>query len=904
MRTWLYAVAALLLFVGLATVLLLTTFPNAIIRYVVEPKLKQLVVDRLGQRYALEMKSMKLSSGKDSLLLIGVRIIDNGRTAKGSTDTLAKNFGGETPLDRLTTDTVMISGLEYWKLIFQRGLFASTISIRSPKIYLRPGTLPKFEENTKLLPGFMPAVSSKLVKIENAEVYLSEQRIPAALGPHPTSFPGGGVLVKKASMEFRDFFLDEPTFKEATSHFFCKGATFQAEDISQVDSLGVTDIHIERVNGYLIDSSMSVYSVESRRPIEEVQRVAIDSIAFRGLDWYAALSGHGLHGRQVAISRPQIYLQDVASMSAHPILHDDAGDLIPLPTMLPDVTVDQVEIANAEVSAVLPQSHRISTLKRIGMSLNKFRLDTTTPFTHISSFFSESAHYGMTGENVLSTAVGELRMGAVRGTERSVAVSDVRLKPIGIEIKLIRVRSTEIGGLDIWKLLMREGLVASTVIVKHPAIYLSDNVAPPITSLDSALALDPLAVIRGVKRYPLPELLPEARVGSVRIIDANVHGIHLFDDPKPYRANGDSIVGLQATLKKLRLNRNTWLSKRGMLFSDAASFSLGAMAQHTRGATYRFSEGGVKGDLRKRTLTISSLHMLPTISEDSFGTAFKFRTERVDLFAPKLEIVGVNYQKLLLGDGLFADSMMASDWRMHVYGDRRRPEKPRISVDRFPHELFQEIRMPVGVQRVVLHDGNIRFRESWPDTTTPGTLTFDHINARVGRISNDAKLADTTVTPIEGDMKIMDAGHIDFSVGYQLLNPQLAMDIRGTVGSMDAALFNDFLAQSEPFVLTGRVYSAEFQIALRDSMMTGTLAPQYDSLHVKFFRWDRFPPGFVSFFANALIMRSHNTIELDSPIKTATMRARLDPNVNIFWSVWKPIRDGIGDVMRIPDWVW
>jgi hypothetical protein len=328
------------------------------------------------------------------------------------------------------------------------------------------------------------------------------------------------------------------------------------------------------------------------------------------------------------------------------------------------------------------------------------------------------------------------------------------------------------------------------------------------------------------------------------------------------------------------------------------------MTQHTSGATYRYREGGIHGDLRKHSITIDSIEIHPLISEDSFGSAFPYRTERIDGIMPKVNIHGVNYQKLFLGSGLFADSVSFRNWELNIYGDRRRPEEPRTTRDKFPQELFQEIRMPLTVKHVVAQDGEITFSESWPDTSVPGRITFDHVNARIGELSNDRSLGDTMSTSINGDLKIMNVGLVKFNIAYQLLNPHLTMDVRGTLGKMDASVFNEYLVRTEPFTVTGHIHSAKFNIKLQDSLITGTLAPEYDSIHVTFFRWDKFPPGFVSFFANALIMRTHNSYEKDNELHTAEISAIIDPNVNQFWALWHPIRSGIGSIVRIPEWVW
>jgi hypothetical protein len=904
----LYTFAGALTLLVVVGGIMVTTFPNTLIHFIVEPKLKQLVTDRLGRRYALEMNSINLSSGKDSLVLVGVRIVDNGRTSDGSTDTSATDFGVATPLDRLTTDTVVIAGLDYWKLIFQQGLFADAISIRSPKIYLRPGTLPKFEENTDLLPSFLPAVSAKLIKITDAEVYLSENVLHTqfrSTGMNGLQNNSGGVLVKNANLEFRDFYLDEEVFEQGVSTFFCKSATFNAEDISHVDSLGVTDIYVEKVEGNLIDSSMNVHNVVGTKLIEEVRQTSITHIEFIGLDWYKALAGKGLHGRTVTITSPKIYLQDIADIRPHPTVHFASSDLIPLPSLLPNVVIDHIMIENAEVYALLPQSHNVSSLKRITMSLDKFALNDSTPFTNISSFFSESAGFGIQGGSTLSTALGTLYIGSVNGTEKSIAISNIRLNPSLKELDAVTVKKIEIGGVDIWKLLMREGFFCANVNVFQPAIYLDKDLMPAITSFDSLLQSDPLLLIRTFKEYPLPTILPIAGVGELKVSDASVHGIHLFDDPAHPSVAGDSLQNITLSLKNFKLDERSWTRKRGMLFSDAARFSAGAMKQYTPGATYRYSEGGIKGDLGKRTLTINEIAMQPTISQDSFGTAFKYRTERIDIFAPRIEISGVDYQKLLLGEGVFVDKIVADNWKIDVFGDRRQPEEPRTKKDKFPHELLQQIRMPFGINQLLIHGGDVTFSERWYDTASPATITLNDINLRVGSVSNrNITKSAPMSTSIAGDMKFLNTGLVSLTAEYQLMNPHLALDLQGKLGSMDASVLNDFLARSEPFTLTGKIQSADFNFHLSGPYMSGMITPQYDSLVVTFFRWDGFPPGFFSFFANTFFMRSHNTLPQDDPLHKAEISTTLDPDVNAFWALWHPIRSGIGDIVRIPEWVW
>ena len=911
-RKILYSTGGVTLLMAIIGVVILTSFPNTLIHFVVEPKLKQFVIERLGRRYSLTMKSIALTANKDSLVLTGVRITDNGKADDGSTDSSAVDFGVSNPLDRLSTDTVVIAGLDYWKLIEQKGLFSSTISIRSPNIYLRPGSLPKFVKNTGLLPSFLPAVSSKIIKIENARVYFSEGKPSYQSADYSDGKSGlakniGGLLIEKASLEFRDFYLDEPTYHKSIGTFFCKGASFRAEEISHVDSSGATDMSVTSVDGDLIDSSLDVYSAEARHPIEEIHRTKIGQMSLRGFDWYSALAGRGLRARKATIVNPHIEVQDVAQIrqintsSRHVV----ASDLIPLPSLLSSIELNSVEVVNAEVFALLPLAHSISALKRITMSLNHFRIDSSTPFANMSNFFSRDVSYGISGETSINTSLGVLKFGRMDGSTRSVKVSDVTMAPTTPELRMILLGYAEVKDLDIWKLLMREGFFASSLVLSKPKVYLNDNATSPVGCFDSALAINPLDIFRKVRNYPLPLLLPVASIGAVSVTSGSLHSLHFLDDPANPMGRGDSIINVQLSLGSFRLDKDSWIRKRGMLFSNNASFKLGPITTQSNGASYKYSISAVRGDLGKHTLTMDSVAVFPLIPEDSFGSAFKYRTERLDFLAPRLSISGINYQKLLVGEGLNVEKVQLTNWVFHIYGDRRRSEEPRTWKEKYPQEYFQQIKMPLNVKSILASDGNMSFRESWRDTSEPGTIIMNHVNAKIGPLSNDTTFGGRfKVTPIEGSLKIMNAALINFNLGYQLLNPNLELTILGTAGGMDAALFNSYLAKSEPFILKGVVRSAEFNIELTDSTMTGRLVPQYDSLIVKFFRWDKFPPGFFSFLANTFFMRSHNIPELDHPLSEGIISSKINRNASLFWAIWLPIRSAIGSVVRIPEWVW
>jgi hypothetical protein len=153
-------------------------------------------------------------------------------------------------------------------------------------------------------------------------------------------------------------------------------------------------------------------------------------------------------------------------------------------------------------------------------------------------------------------------------------------------------------------------------------------------------------------------------------------------------------------------------------------------------------------------------------------------------------------------------------------------------------------------------------------------------------------------------MKVMAQAPVKYKIAYELNNPEFNLEMLGEAGSADASLFNNFLGKIEPFTLSGNIRSVEFGLQVKDTTLTGRVVPVYDSLNVMFFRWDKFPPGMFSWLANSIFMRSHNTTDGNNTLAIGEINSPIDRRTNLYWSLWHPIRSAIGDVVRIPEWVW
>jgi hypothetical protein len=902
-----YTGVILLLLVAAFGALVITNprFTNVAIKMYVKPQLENWVHEKFGDGYTFQMRDITLSPNHDSLIITGVRLAENGNVAANT----GLKPGEMNAIEQFTVDTIKIGAFDYYKLLSQDGLFAGSITMHSPKIYLRPGILPNFATNNKLFPSFLPILSTKTISIDNAEIFYADEAPAGTSGSstmqaeHHSSTPTeNGVVIKHASLELRDFFIDESSFQKGTRTFFSKSAAFTASDISHLNAKGTADAQVVAVNGNLIDSSLHVTSIQLNDPVREVRRVVLDNIEMSGVNWNGLLTKGGLQATRMTLASPKIFLQPNLK---YPTIK--MTDKLPLPSLLPSISVKTIAVTNGEIYDLLPQSRTISTLKRISIVLHDFAIDASTPVSNIGSFFSHNVNFAIKGVTTLSTRAGSVRFADVKGTEKSLMVSNIRVQPAQKGVHLLALRSASINGLNWTKLLMHKGFFSGSIVLKQPDVYLdppSKNAANEITK--TAPNADPLAVLKGFTKFPLSDEVPIIAAGTISVTDAKLHGLQFFDGPADAPGAIDSVAGLQLSLKNFKLDRASYLAKRGMLFSTAGTFKIGPIVHYAPGDIYRYTEGGISGNFAAHTLTIDSLVYQPVISEDSFGTLYKYRTNRYEAFAPRVILNGFDYQRFVTGQGLFADSVFVQSFKVALFADKRLESPPRTEKEIFPQEAFQHITTLFGFKSVVVNDGDVSFSERWPSGSESGKISMDSIHATMGPISNDPSIVTpTTPTEINGDMRIMGAGFFSYKIDYQLLNPQLAIQARGRVDSMNASVFNDYLIHAEPFKLTGGlIQSAEFQIAINDSTMSGMLLPLYDNLRVEFFRYDGFPPGLFSLLANYIYMRSHNSVEKDHPPMTAKIDGVISRDDNFFWSLWLPVRTAVSSVVGIPHWVW
>ncbi len=661
-----YSGVALLLLAAVAGALIITTYPNVAIKYVVKPRLQDWVHEKFGDGYTFEMHDVTLSPNKDSLIITGVKLAENGKVVAPKPG----EFAQPNALEQFSIDTIKIAAFDYWKLLSQDGLFAGSITLHSPKIFLRPGVLPNFETNNHLFSKYLPIISTKSIKIDNAEVFFADAPVAGevvesrAVGSAPRA---NGVVIKHASIELRDFFVDEPSFQKGTRTFFSKSAAFDAQDISHLNRNGKIDASVVAVNGNLIDSTLHVTNVQMNDPLKEVRRVVVDNVEFTGLDWNALMAQAGMHVTRLTISSPRLFMQPGAAAPTIKLT-----DNLPLPKVLPSVTVQTLAVSNGEIYDLLPRSREINALKRLSLVLHNFAIDASTPISNVGSFFSHSANFAIKGVTSLTTPAGSIRMSDIKGTDKSAQATNIRLQPAQKGVRLVSLKSASVSGINWTKLLMRKGFFSGSVILKQPDIYLDAPTGDQAAALPkTAPNEDPLAILKTVIKYPLPDMVPVIAAGTISVTDGKLHGVHLFDGPADPNNPGDSVAGLKLSLKNFRLDRASFLAKRGMLFSAGGTFAVGPITHYTPGDIYSYTEGGVSGNVGTHMLRIDSLLLHPVISEDSFGTLYKYRTNRYDAFAPQIVLNGFDFDRLLTGKGIFADSVFVHGFKIALFADKR-----------------------------------------------------------------------------------------------------------------------------------------------------------------------------------------------------------------------------------------
>jgi hypothetical protein len=243
------------------------------------------------------------------------------------------------------------------------------------------------------------------------------------------------------------------------------------------------------------------------------------------------------------------------------------------------------------------------------------------------------------------------------------------------------------------------------------------------------------------------------------------------------------------------------------------------------GLNFKMQVGQIEMSSRSKDLTLKNISMTQMHSHGPKQRYFFTN------YIKHVHAAGLDFPAMAENRKLVMDKLSFDDMNLKIFFDAGKPGKTKKH--HMPQELMNKIKFPIDIRELVFNKTNIMYADQEPDFKE-ASLSFMNSNVTMKNFNNDPKKM-TVKMPLvaKGNTLVMGQGLIDFTLKLPLLSKTFDCSYDGTVGKMDGALFNDFMAMAGLKVERGQMETSRFNVNIVNGNADGDIEFLYHNLNVK-----------------------------------------------------------------------
>jgi hypothetical protein len=240
-----------------------------------------------------------------------------------------------------------------------------------------------------------------------------------------------------------------------------------------------------------------------------------------------------------------------------------------------------------------------------------------------------------------------------------------------------------------------------------------------------------------------------------------------------------------------------------------------------------------RASLTDSTLDAEGLAFAPSVTVAAFERRGPFRRDVNRVSGARVRVQGVDFGALALGSGVRARRVTVDSLHVKITSDTRGP--PHHSSHRTPQRWIADLAQTVDVDSVVVHQGEVEYREMQANQAGPGVLTFTRIEATAAPVRHiDGRQASGDSMIFVASAELLHAGRLDVRFGVPLDAPAFDMAFSGTLGPMPATAFNPVVEYLGNWrVAHGQAEGVSFGATVRHGVARGSVTPRYTGLSIE-----------------------------------------------------------------------
>jgi hypothetical protein len=344
--------------------------------------------------------------------------------------------------------------------------------------------------------------------------------------------------------------------------------------------------------------------------------------------------------------------------------------------------------------------------------------------------------------------------------------------------------------------------------------------------------------------------------------------------------------------------------KTRLLFSRQIVLNSEKITWSSPNKLYNYSADSISLNTNSASVKVKRINFDPTLKEDAFVKSLPAQDDRFDFTINNIDIRNINMQELF-NENIIADSILIGSASFKIYRDISIPRDKKNRVGTYPHQAITNIPVPVQINKVILSNTFVEYKEKNPRSNQAGKVQFFNTYATITNLTNDKDAIDKNkIMTVDIQSSFLNKAPLKVTWQFYLGHPKGRFDLKGNLGGMafaDASVITEPMGPAK--LEDGRLKSLYFDLAGNDYSMKGTVKMLYDDLKISVLERDKGSKELdkktlASIAANIIIKNSNPKRKNDTP-KVIEVEMERDINRSIFYLVWKSLFKGIKETAGI-----
>lgn len=455
----------------------------------------------------------------------------------------------------------------------------------------------------------------------------------------------------------------------------------------------------------------------------------------------------------------------------------------------------------------------------------------------------------------------------------------------------IRIPEITVSGLKTKQALIDDEIVGRKLKIKNPVI----DIIYTNSGEDSSRKIPPKEIYEQV-------------LGNLDLIKADtvlISGAQITTSSLHNKKTSVQIQDVTITLVDVNVDSSSNADTTRILFAKESSITCSKLSWTSADKLYNYYADSISINSVSRNLHIKSFRAVPTLNEKAFVKALPTQADRYDYSISNIEIQNINLQQLF-EENIVADKVLIPSASLKIYRDLAIPRDKRNRVGAYPHQLMQKIPVTFRVEKIVVTNGFIEYKERHNISRMAGRIQYYHLNATISNFTNDKKaIAVNNVMTVDMNSMFLNRSPLHVTGQFFLLHPKGRFDLKGSFGAMDATFLNPVIERTGlTHIKSGKINGAEFSVQGNDYTADGTVKMMYDDLKVATLEKDKGSSqldtkALSSFIANIMIKNANPKGNND--VRVAQVHLDRNTNSSFFNFSWKTLFKGIKETVGLKE---